>query len=381
MALRSPPTGYARLTPRQARAVLGAVALVSAFCVGITLSPLANTPGEGRGKGGGDIALYRAIVDRVHSGEGYYEAAAGEMIARGYPTRSVFNWRSPLPHWMLGQMPAVVLGEVLLALLALGVMVAGFEALAREQGHGLGRPIGCALLLSGPMMPCVLGNGFVSPELWAGVLIALSICAYGLNRPYLGVVTGLAAVFFRELAMPYCVVAVGLAWHGGRQREVWAWTVGLGAWLVFYGLHCGEVLAWIPSGAVAHSQGWVRLGGAAFVISTVQMNAYLILLPQWVTALYFMASMLGLAGWHTPLGLRTGLTVSLFVTAFSMVGQEFNQYWGSLAAPLFCFGLVRFPGSLRDLLRAAWLGRTGRPIGPGSWKTWRKLADLLNFSI
>ena len=134
----------------------------------------------------------------------------------------------------------------------------------------------------------------------------------------------------------------------------------LAAWLAFYGLHRGQVLAWIPAAARAHSQGWVRLGGAAFVISTVQMNAYLILLPQWVTALYFMAAMLGLAGWHTPLGLRTGLTASLFVTAFAIVGQEFNQYWGSLVAPLFCFGVVRFPASAIDLLRSARWASGGR---------------------
>jgi len=353
MAFHSPPTGYSRLTPRQAGAVLVGFALVTAFCVGVSVSPLANVPAEGRGKGGGDVALYRAIVDRVHSGEPYYEATAREMIARGYPTRSIFNWRPPLPHWMLGNMPAVVLGEALLGLLALGVMVTAFEALAREQGHGLGRPLGCALLLVGPMMPCVLGDGFVSPELWAGVFIAGSICAYGLDRPGAGVALGLLAVFFRELAMPYCVVALGLAWRGGRRKEVWAWVVGLAFWLVFYGLHCGQVLTWIPATARAHAHGWVRLGGAAFVISTVQMNAYLILLPQWVTALYFMAAMLGFAGWHTRLGLRTGLTASLFVTAFAIVGQQFNQYWGSLTAPLFCFGVVRFPASLRDLLQSA----------------------------
>jgi hypothetical protein len=83
------------------------------------------------------------------------------------------------------------------------------------------------------------------------------------------------------------------------------------------------------------------------------MTAYLLLLPQWVTALYFVAALLGLAGWHTPLGERVGLTLCLFAVAFACVGQEFNQYWGSLLAPLFCFGVARFPGSLADLWKAA----------------------------
>jgi hypothetical protein len=65
--------------------------------------------------------------------------------------------------------------------------------------------------------------------------------------------------------------------------------------------------------------------------------------------------MLGFAGWHTPLGQRIGLTACALVTAFAVVGQEFNQYWGSLFAPLLCFGVVRFPASVRDLWKAATL--------------------------
>ena len=64
-------------------------------------------------------------------------------------------------------------------------------------------------------------------------------------------------------------------------------------------------------------------------------------------------AMLGLAGWHTELGQRVGISVCLFVLAFAIVGQEFNQYWGLMISPLFCFGVVRFPASVRDLWTAA----------------------------
>ena len=79
---------------------------------------------------------------------------------------------------------------------------------------------------------------------------------------------------------------------------------------------------------VAHTQGWVQFGGAGFVISTVQMNAYLLLLPQWVTAIYFALALLGFAGWTSQAGQRAGITAALYVVAFSFVGQSFNQYWG-----------------------------------------------------
>ncbi len=162
-------------------------------------------------------------------------------------------------------------------------------------------------MLTGPLLPTVLDDLFVVPVLWAGVLIALSVCAYGLNRPYLGVALGLAAVFFRELALPYCLLAAGIAWWHGRRGELAAWLLGLAAWSAFFAWHWWRVSGLIAPDAIAHQHGWIQFGGAGFVISTAQISAYLLLLPQWVTALYLVAALVGLAGWSTPLGTRIGL--------------------------------------------------------------------------
>ncbi|MHC4400377.1 MAG: hypothetical protein ACYTG0_11940 [Planctomycetota bacterium] len=361
MTPHASPTGYARLTPFQARVVLAGLLVVTIVCVGITVSPLGTSRvGTGNGRDG-DVDLYRAKLDRIRAGSGYYEAAAAELTSRGYPTRSVFNWRTPLPIWALGKLPHPLWGKCLLGFLALAVVFFAFEALAREQGHGLGRPAACALLLTGPLMPCVLGDLFVMPMLWAGVFIALSVCAYGMSRSNWGVAFGLLAVFCRELALPYCVLAAALAWWNRRRGELAAWLIGLLAWGVFFGCHWLQVASHVTPDARAHGGHWIELGGAAFVISTAQMTAYLLLLPQWVTALYFMAAMFGFAGWHTPFGQRVGLTACLFVMAFAVVGYNFNQYWGSLIAPLFCFGVVRFPASVRDLWHAAAPAALGSP--------------------
>jgi hypothetical protein len=144
-----------------------------------------------------------------------------------------------------------------------------------------------------------------------------------------------------------------MAWWQGRRAERAAWALGLLAWLAFFGLHCWQVSRLIALDARSHQQGWIQFGGAGFVISTAQMNAYLLLFPQWVTAIYLVAAMVGLAGWSTPLGTRIGLSTCVFLAAFALVGQSFNQYWGSLMAPLLCFGVVRFPASLGDLWRTA----------------------------
>jgi hypothetical protein len=189
--------------------------------------------------------------------------------------------------------------------------------------------------------------------LWAGILIALSIGLYGTDRPYLGFALGLAAVFFRDVALPYCVLAAGLAWWEGRRRELGLWLAGLTGWCLFFAVHWLKVQPLVPADAQAHYEGWVQFGGTAFVISTTQMSGYLLLLPQWVTALYFVLAMLGYAGWNTPLGRRAGFSACIYVVAFGMVGQEFNQYWGALVAPLWCFGIAQAPGALRDLLRRA----------------------------
>ncbi len=344
-------TGYARLTPRQGRIVLGAIAIFMLLGAVVTLTPLSSNNLNPKAEAG-DAALYRAEAERIRQGEGYYQAAAAELVQRGYPTRSVFNWRTPLPMWLLGKLPAG-LGKGLLGALAIAVMLMAFGVLAREEGSKILRPMACALLMTGPLFPVFLGDLYFLPVLWAGVLIALSICAYGLNRPWLAVALGLAALVCRELALPYGVLCAAMAWRERRRGELATWLIGLAAWLILFGLHWWRISELIPPDARAHHHGWLQLGGAGFVISIAQVNAYLLLLPQWITALYLAAALVGLAGWSSPLGTRVGLCVCLYLAAFAAVGQGFNQYWGALVAPLLCFGVVRFPASIRDLFRAA----------------------------
>ncbi len=347
------PTGYATLTRREARVVLAATVVAMAIGVGVTLSPLASSNYRPDRKGPGDVQLYWAIVDRVHNGEGYHRALAAELTARGYPTRSVFNWRTPLPMWLLGKMPEPAFGKVLLGGLAAALLLLSIKLLVREENKNLRKPVLCASLMVGAVQPAFIGDLIVMPVLWAGIFIALSLCAYGLCRPNWGIALGLAAMFFRELALPYCMLSAVLAWRRGRRREVAAWMLGLAAWLAFFAWHWWEVSGLIAPGARAHRYGWIQFGGLPFVISTAQMNAYLVLLPQWVTAIYLVAAIVGFAGWQTPLGARVGLSAGLYLVAFAVVGQVFNQYWGLLIGPLLCFGAARFPASLGDLYKAA----------------------------
>src|SRR5437868_14218162 len=106
--------GFERFTPGQARLVLAAFVAAALFFVAIALSPLASGFANAPDRGASDVQLYQAEVARIQRGEGYYDAAAAELAGRGYPTRSVFNWRTPLPVWLLGNLPDPEFGRVLL---------------------------------------------------------------------------------------------------------------------------------------------------------------------------------------------------------------------------------------------------------------------------
>ncbi|MBI1900355.1 MAG: hypothetical protein HYS13_04465 [Planctomycetia bacterium] len=344
-------SAFSDYSPRAARWVLVAAAALAALCVAITFSPLRSGFTEKpRFQAPTDIDLYAAEIRRIRAGGGYYQAAATELRARGYPTKSVFNWRTPLPMWLIAKLPEGM-GKVLAAGLASILILATLVVVAREGS--LFEALLAGLLQFGAVMPCFLGQLYVMPVLWAGILMALSACAYSQGRWKLGLGSGLAALFLRDLAGPYCVLCALLAARERRWREAALWGAGLLAYGVFYGVHLGIVRGLMRPEDVAHVHGWVQLGGLPFVISTVQMNSYLLILPQWATAAYFAAAMLGLAGWHNKAGERFGLAVCLYVLLFGFVGQPFNQYWGALVTPLFCFGAARAWTAGRDLWAAA----------------------------
>ncbi len=343
--------GFDRLTPWQARAVLAGTIVAAAALAAVSLSPLASGFADAPDRGVSDIELYRAEIARVHIGQSYYDAAAAELSARGYPTKSAFNWRMPLPVWPLGLLPDPEIGHALLAILALASILLAVHFVARDDGGKPGLLAGVWLV--GALLPCFLDGLYVLHELWAGTLILLSILAYGGNRPAWGAAAALAALAIRELAAPYCGLCFILAIAQRRRWEVWFWLLAACAYGFAYGVHILNVLPRISSGAHAHTDGWVCFGGAAFVISLAQMNAFLLLLPQWVAAVALAAAMLGFAGWTAPWGRRAGFTASGYVVLFAIVGQPFNQYWGAMLAPLLCLGIAQAPSALAALWRRA----------------------------
>lgn len=319
----------------------------------ITLSPLAKGKADAVSRGANDMTLYRSEVVRVAQGEAYYDVAGDELRKQGYPTRSVFNWRTPLLVWMLAALPSPGAGQAMLAGLAIVLALWAMVGVAKERGAGAGVLAGC--LLCGALL-LVTGDAYFLPVMWAGVLIGLSLCAYESQRRGLAVALGLAALFFRELAAPYCIGAVVLAARERRWREAAVWCVGFAAYAAFYAYHIAEVRARILPTDTAHDGTWWQAGGLAFVISLAQVNSFFLVLPQAAAGVYFALALLGAASWDTPWGRRVGLTLCGYAATFALVGYEFNQYWGVLISPLFALCAAQSPAAVAGLLRR------GRPM-------------------
>ena len=71
----------------------------------VTLWSMALKPGTPPQTGEGDLGLFRAVVNGVRAGRPYYHVYGAESRTRGYPTRSVFNWRQPLLMRTLAVLP------------------------------------------------------------------------------------------------------------------------------------------------------------------------------------------------------------------------------------------------------------------------------------
>ncbi|MBN2578897.1 MAG: hypothetical protein JXB10_07895, partial [Pirellulales bacterium] len=138
--------------------------------------------------GSDDGPLYRAEIERIRHGEGYYQAALAEMTHSAYPTRSVFNWRTPLPMWLIGHLPANEYGRILLIVLCLLLSALTFQAVFVQQlcemppRQAVILGIATVLLLWGPLSLAVRNLHYTMPIIWAGIGIALSCAAYGSGR-------------------------------------------------------------------------------------------------------------------------------------------------------------------------------------------------------
>lgn len=300
-----------------------------------------------------DLKLHRDALRRVGAGEHYYTLYNEGLRQYHFPVGSIFNWRLPTYAVVLGRLPTLLWVQVLLTAIGTAGMVLAALVVSREEGVAAGGCVG--VLQYGLVHWCFDGDAYLSPEVWAALLILLSVGLAGMGWRWPAFAVGLSALFFRELALPYCVAAGFVTWWYGRRGEALAWALGIAAFFVFLAWHARQVSLQLSPEDRAGSQGfreWITFGGLAFDVMTTRMNAFLANAPGWLVALYLAAAVLGLVGWRGELGETALLTVLMYLAGFSMVGMTKNIYWGLLPAPFLPFGVVRAPAVLRELVHA-----------------------------
>ncbi len=297
-----------------------------------------------------DADLYRLIVERMKAGQGYYEADGGQLREMGFATRPFFNWRLPTLAEFLWLLPSVEAGRWVLAGLACVAFLMWIGVLEKEGPRWM-------RIAGGILLFCPLGITAITPshnfhEAWAGVCIALSLAMWGQGCRRTSVAFGVLAVFLRELALPYLVVMLAMAAWERRRGEALAWLGGIVAFGIFLAIH-----AWVVghhmNGADKAHEGWLQCGGWPFVVRTARCNPALLLAPPWTVGITLPLALLGLLAWTSPVGVRAGLTVGMYVAAFLLVGRSVNTYWGLLYAPLLPLGWLYAPAALKGLLGAA----------------------------
>lgn len=351
--------------------LLRAGAAVVVVC-GIAVSTTTQTEhvpdfGPEHEKSGADLKYYREVVTRVGNGENYYDVANERLRYWGFRVGSTFNWRLPTYAYVLGSLPSPQwIRAVLLILAGLGMLL---TLVAEASELGLLAAPATVLLQVGVSAWALDGDAFLAQEVWAGILILVSVAAAGCaaSSPRwrsVAVAAGLLALFFRELVLPYCLIAGVLAgWHG-RRSEAAVWLSGIVLFALYLWWHAQQVAARLTPADRAGSQGileWVQFGGLSFDIMATRMNAFLMNAPGWLVFLYLLLALIGLLSWRSEQGLLLSLTTLAYLFAFAVIGRSMNFNWGLMFAPLLPFGIVRAPGAMWELV-AGLRGNQAAPV-------------------
>ncbi len=305
------------------RRFLVAFALATVYVLAWQMTPIRDISDEHPATGTTDMSFYKDVVRDIRNGGTYYELLGSALRAHNYPVRSIFNWRQP---WLLEGLASVPdwCGRLVLALLAGATIVNATRFLRREMFG--------SLFVINAALPAVAAQSVFFAEIWAGLLIALSVMAYARGRLTEGVLWGVAALFVRELAAPYCILATLIAVREKRWREVAAWSAGGAIYGVLFAVHAWRVLQNIRPEDAAHPNSWVFFGGLPFLFQIWRTNGLFMLLPR--PAFAFVVVAIVVSWWSSKLPMHARGAVVLYSICFLAVGLPFNTYWGFVLAPL-----------------------------------------------
>ena len=307
-----------------------------------------------------DLALYDRVIGRIARGENYYVAAAQEHRAANYPLRPGVAVRLPTLAYLnlwLGDRGTgaddLIWGEVIAAIaLMLAVIWAWWRRLGDEPGGLRFRLLGTALVFVGASLG-LNRYYFVLHELWAGMLIALSLGLHRPGRKWLGamIAAGLALAI-REHALPYVLLMAAMALYRRDVRETAAWAGVTALFAAGLAVHLQQVAqVALPSDVMGPD--WLVFRGLPGWLSNVVLSSNLRFLAHYLAGPLVILMMAGWAGWKSSLGTTATLLFLGYGLAFMIAGRPDNFYWGAVIAPAMFAGLAFAPRALASLVRAA----------------------------
>jgi len=341
-------TPFRALSPWVARGALATLVFIFVVLLAVAFAYRDPPPAH---PGDGDLALYGRIVARLQAGEPYYPAAHAEMLAGHYGTLSVPGWRMPFYLSLVSLFPTVDLAQG--ALIVLTLMAAATALLVLLRTAGRITAIAITPFLFVTLGGCLVPGVVLYSEYACGILVLLSAMCFALDRRSGGFIIGVLALFVRELALPYVLVCLLLAWQQGRRREVSAWLASLIAYVAYYGWHAYMVISQLGPADGGTTDGWLRFGGASFLVSAASFAGLLASAPMYVAAVFLVFALVGIIAWPDGADRTTPLTVLVYLFTFAFVGKPLDRYWGEIYTPLLTLGLAWTLPALRDLIGAA----------------------------
>jgi hypothetical protein len=305
-----------------------------------------------------DRYFQRSVADKVARGDNYYTAAAAEQRANSYPTSPPQVFREPTLTWWLALLQIQPIRRGALIILLVLATIAMREAL---DSTTIPRPLRLPVTVMQVTGFAIAWHRIqvYQHEVWAALLIALSLALYRPRRYLISVCIAVLACLVRELALPFIWVMLAFAIYERRWREATAWVTGMMVFLVLFAIHLYVASGLSRPGDII-SSGWFYVGGWNFVVETAKKNELLFFCSNWIVAGAVCLGLIGLGGWRDPWVSRAALIVGGYMIAFLFVGRPDNNYWGYLYSPLLPLGWLLAPVALYDLAARVAPGFTNR---------------------
>jgi len=340
---------FAALSTARARIALGVLALLLLASLSVLGLPVSAPDADGP-SAQTDVALYDGIVSAVAHGEDYYRAAADALRAGSYPLRPFLTFRLPSLAVIQAALPFTATLALLCALV-FATAYAWYRRL-REAVARLPALLLALFLLAGGMIAFIQPELIMFHEIWAGLLVALSLALRRPGRWVEAAAVAMIAMLIRETAALYVMVMLGLAFAEGFRREAIGWATTLGIFALVLAAHAVAVHG-VTSALDAASPGWSGLHGFGLFVRAMSLATGLTLLPVLAAAPLVALALFGWASWRDPLALRTAATFCAYALVISLFARIDTFYWGLMIAPAFLVGLAFVPDGLRDLVARA----------------------------